>query len=145
MKIKIVLGIILGISLLNTSCKKEGCTDVDATNFNSEAKKDDGTCAFEGRNVVWFGESTANNLVSDGATSLTYYVDNQIVGSSAANIYWNVSPACGQDASVTITKSLGGVKSQAYTYKVVDQTGWEYWSGILNFNANTCTSLELTW
>jgi hypothetical protein len=145
MKIKWTFGILLGLGLLTTSCKKEGCTDVDATNFNVDAKKDDGTCSYEGRQVVWYGESAANSLVLDGATSLTYYVDGQLVGSSAANIYWNVAPDCGQDASVTITKNLGSVKTQAYTYKVLDQTGWEYWSGVLNFNANTCTSSELTW
>lgn len=28
------------------SCKKEGCTDATATNYNSEAKKDDGSCTY---------------------------------------------------------------------------------------------------
>jgi hypothetical protein len=28
------------------SCKKKGCIDQDAVNFNSEAKKDDGTCKY---------------------------------------------------------------------------------------------------
>lgn len=28
------------------SCKKEGCTDPQATNYNSEAKKDNGSCTF---------------------------------------------------------------------------------------------------
>ncbi len=28
------------------SCKKEGCIDPLATNFNAEAKKDDGTCIY---------------------------------------------------------------------------------------------------
>lgn len=29
------------------SCQKEGCTDPLATNFNEEAKKDDGTCSYD--------------------------------------------------------------------------------------------------
>lgn len=29
-----------------TSCKKKGCLDLDAVNYNSEAKKDDGTCKY---------------------------------------------------------------------------------------------------
>ena len=28
------------------SCKKEGCTDATANNYNAEAKKDDGTCLY---------------------------------------------------------------------------------------------------
>ena len=145
MKLKLSFGIALSVLFLTASCKKEGCTDIDATNYSSEAKKDNGSCTFEGRHVIWYGESTANSLELDGATTLTYYVDGQIAGSGAANIFWTGAPDCGQDGSITITKSLGGVKTQSYSYSVVDQTGWEYWSGILNFNANTCTSLELTW
>ena len=26
------------------ACKKKGCTDIDAANYNAEAKKDDGSC-----------------------------------------------------------------------------------------------------
>jgi hypothetical protein len=44
---------IIGLFLLgalvmttNTSCKKKGCTDNTATNYNSAAKKDDGTCLY---------------------------------------------------------------------------------------------------
>lgn len=30
----------------STSCKKKGCTDSSAVNYNTEAKKDDGTCKY---------------------------------------------------------------------------------------------------
>ena len=39
--------LIISLSLTITSCKKKGCTNVLATNYNSEAKKDDGTCIFD--------------------------------------------------------------------------------------------------
>lgn len=127
-----------------TSCKKEGCTDIDATNFDAEAKKDNGACTYEGNTVFWYGEDMANFLVDDGAVSLTYYVDNKIVGSSAAAVYWNgISPNCGASGLVTVSKDLGNAKTQAFTYEIVDQDGWIYWQGILNFNANTCLSFEL--
>lgn len=35
------------LAAVSTSCKKEGCTDVDATNYNAKAKKDDGSCTYE--------------------------------------------------------------------------------------------------
>ena len=34
-------------ALAVTACKKEGCTDPQATNFDSEAKKDDGSCIID--------------------------------------------------------------------------------------------------
>ncbi len=38
--------IICALSLTMFSCKKKGCTDSSANNFNMEAKKDDGSCTF---------------------------------------------------------------------------------------------------
>lgn len=35
------------IAVTAVSCKKEGCTDETAINYNSKAKKDDGSCTYE--------------------------------------------------------------------------------------------------
>lgn len=35
------------LTLGTVSCKKEGCTDSEANNYNSEAKKDDGSCTYD--------------------------------------------------------------------------------------------------
>lgn len=136
--------ILASISVL-TSCKKEGCIDPDSINFNGDAKKDDGTCQYEGRAVLWYGQATSIGLQNDDATALTFFVDGQVVGSSATSAYWTSGPECGQNGSITVTKNLGGVKSMSYTYSVKDQTGFQYWSGILNFTANSCEAVELIW
>lgn len=46
---KVLIAGILGLSLAFgvTSCKKKGCTDSDATNYDANAKKDDGSCEFD--------------------------------------------------------------------------------------------------
>jgi len=141
----LTVGLLIVGTTFFSSCKKEGCTDPDSTTYNEDAKDDDGSCLYEGEAVLWYGESASTGLVNDGATTLTYYVDGEIVGSSAATVYWTGSPECGQNGSITVTKDLGGVKNKAYTYSVKDQTGWEYWSGVLNFTANTCEATQLTW
>ncbi len=63
---------VLAVSILffATGCKKEGCTNQDATNYSSEADDDDGSCSFEGEVVFWYGESVANGLVAIGSTTL---------------------------------------------------------------------------
>ena len=50
------------------SCKKEGCTNADADNYDSSAKKDDGSCTYTGRHVIWYNSATAVNLAYDGTS-----------------------------------------------------------------------------
>jgi len=132
-------------TLIISSCQKDGCTDPDGTNFSSEATSNDGSCKFEGRTVLWFGENTANALINDGASNLTFYLDGNIIGSSATTVFWTGAPECGQTGSITATKDLGDLKNKSFSYSVVDDTGYEYWSGSLSIEANTCKSIELTW
>ncbi len=48
------------------SCKKKGCTDPSATNYNPDAKKDDGTCEF------CVGPSVSSNTIAcDQTLSIT--------------------------------------------------------------------------
>lgn len=44
---KKLLSLILIASLVLVSCKKEGCTDSQATNYNPDAEKNDGTCLYD--------------------------------------------------------------------------------------------------
>jgi hypothetical protein len=68
-----------------------------------------------------------------------------IVGSTATTNYGTSPPNCGDNGSITITKNLGNVKNKSFTYSVKDQTNFEYWSGIINFTANSCEAIELVW
>lgn len=46
-KLILVGAMALSFAFGTTSCKKKGCTDADATNYDAKAKKDDGTCQFK--------------------------------------------------------------------------------------------------
>jgi len=119
---------------LTSSCSKE-----------KGAEEDDGCCdGYCGGVVFWFNKATSDSLLEDGATSLTYYVDDTIVGSSATSVYWTGAPDCGQEGSVTVIKKLGSVKSKSFTYSIKDQRGHEYWKGTVEFKANTCSAEQLT-
>lgn len=61
------------VAVLATGCKKEGCTDSAATNYDSEAKKDDGSCSY--------AAAPAASLYTriGGNTALTAVVDTFIV------------------------------------------------------------------
>ncbi len=134
--------LIAGATTLS-SCRKEGCTDKTAKNYNQDAKKDDGTCTYEGSVVFWIDQSTSANLLIAGETSLTFYFDGVVVGSQAATTFWTGAPECGQNGSITVTKSLGGVKSKSFPFKVLDQDGITIWESNITLNANTCLKEHL--
>ncbi|PCJ81031.1 MAG: hypothetical protein COA49_06940 [Bacteroidetes bacterium] len=135
------VGILLTVSIVG--CKTEGCTDPDAVNWNPDADTFDGSCQFEGRAVLWYGEEVSNTK-QEWATSYSFYVDGAIVGSQAVTMFWTGAPDCGQASSITITKDLGNNNSMQSTYEVRDDQGYVVWSGSINFQANTCIAIELT-
>ena len=81
------IGLASLLLLSATACKKEGCMDVLATNYNEEAKKDDGSCiypTFEAPNTYTFTDGSGNNTVSytgqierlDQLTEMATYVNS---------------------------------------------------------------------
>jgi hypothetical protein len=136
---------ILMLSMAFVSCKKqEGCTDKNASNYSVDAEEDDGTCTYKGSVVFWYNQATSNYLTSDPPSqSLVFYVDGTVVGSTAANVYWNSAPSCGANGSITVEKDLGFSKSRAYNYSIVDNNNLELWSGSVTMDANTCLAFQL--
>jgi hypothetical protein len=86
--------LLLAVGLITVSCKKEGCTDESAINYNEEAKKEDGSCEYlqfgttsiEVSHVWGMGNSTPFELNTQYVhpmsgdtmtyTKLKYYVSN---------------------------------------------------------------------
>lgn len=61
-----------------TSCKKEGCTDPDATNYDEKAKEDDGSCEY----AVVNGEVTKSGNITANETWTSnniYFLDGKVV------------------------------------------------------------------
>ena len=73
-KMKSIGLIALALTVLISSCKKEGCTNIDALNYDNEAKTDDGSCKFEAENFV-------------GTYNVTGYAVDQFFGDTTAQSY----------------------------------------------------------
>ena len=144
----ICLSLIMGLTTTN-SCKKDnkikGCIDKDSQNYNSAAQEDDGSCLYSGQMVFWYDQAASAGLIADGATTLTFSLNSQVVDSRVTTIYWTTAPLCGDNGSISVTQDLGKKKTVAYNLSVKDQTGFEYWKETVNFDANTCTQFHLVW
>lgn len=138
---------LLSVAFVTDSCDNriKGCTDPDSINYDELAEKNDGSCRYEGQAVVWYGEEASEGLVEDGATALTFYVNGDVVGSSAASVYWADAPDCGENGSITFTEDLGKDRTRNFELSVKDQEGFEYWKTSIPLEANSCLVLELTW
>lgn len=105
---KIFLGALVMSALLTTSCKKKGCIDETATNYNSEAKKDNGSCTF------------TPDISLNGATSITIAVGAtyEELGATAAN-------KDGSSVDVTTISTVDNTKTGTYsvTYSATNENG----------------------
>ena len=94
---KVLLALGLAISIL--SCKKEGCTDQNATNYSEEAKKDDGSCLYKSFTLE---EVTENGTAY---TKVTGTIDESLTFSSSKN--YMISGGVFVDNGATLTIEAG--------------------------------------
>jgi hypothetical protein len=143
----LVLSLFL-LSALFYSCKKKGCTDENAINYSSEAKKDDGSCEYapqpkEGTlslkvNSLMNGESLAYNkafMMPDSSflsfTLCRMYLGNAyIIGYEATNEDVDLSGNYLLIDPTKLSYELGKLKEGTYT-------GWQFTFGVDSLTNNT--------
>ena len=127
-----------------TSCKKEGCTDDWATNYNSEAKKDDGSCKYSEKFIFWQDAVQADDWVNlYGVTSLYFYIDGQLIGSSAAGVYSLTEPSCDGSGISSTTIDLGSETSKNINIVIKDETNTVLIDESWNVFAGECNKYEI--
>ena len=71
---KLTATLLVAVTLFASSCKKEGCTDLDALNFDIEANSDDGSCTYQAQSFV-------------GTYNVTGYAVDQTFGDTTIQAY----------------------------------------------------------
>ncbi len=119
---------LLSIAGLN-GCKKAGCSNVNACNYDPDAKKDDGTCIDKGQVTFWQDSvgSQYDIVVTVNATETT--ISTPV----------NTAPACDFSGSATFSLCPG---SHNYTAREVSP-GTATWTGNAISVENGCTTIQL--
>lgn len=105
----------LTLGVLMTSCKKEGCTDASASNFNPDAKKDDNSCVYDEENTVPTtynftnvdinGQIVRLNLLKDLTAKMAEAATGTVTAQELLDIYENTS---GAYSEIATDKNLSG-------------------------------------
>ena len=136
--------LVLGLTF--TSCKKEkikGCTTSYATNYNSTAEEDDGSCSYSAKIIFWQKAASASTWPLS-VTALKFYFDGQYIGSCLATESTSSAPGCSSNGQASVTKNLGNSKIKTFSYSIKDQNNIEYDSGNITLNAaDACQSFEM--
>lgn len=79
MKKTIIYAVLFSAIAVTASCRKKGCTDETALNYNAEAKKDDGSCIADPR-VQFLGNYSVTDSSFGGGSFLSTEVYTLNVG-----------------------------------------------------------------
>ena len=128
MKTLIQIIVLSAIIISTISCQTEGCTDSNASNFESKATSDDGSCIYKGDAVFWVDSTFHFN-------DITIVIDTQLIG--IIDGYFNSKPDCGVPQAVNIELEAG-----IYEFTATDTLGATYNDTIL-IKKNRCNSKKI--
>ncbi|MEO9531254.1 MAG: hypothetical protein ABJG68_11980 [Crocinitomicaceae bacterium] len=96
MKRTAMMILVAGSMLAFGSCKKKGCTDMNANNYNQEAEKDDESCTYPVINTAGNGSSGDVNGAGGTASSSVQFTNNN------ATVGWDMAQSA-TEGSFTLT------------------------------------------
>lgn len=142
---------LIGFSII--SCKKEGCTDEFATNYEVKAKTNNLLCTYEGSLLFWMNESTSDSLkLNTGSKALRYWVqevwtDSLVqkvrVDSVNLNDFQDEVPECGEKDVPTYSAGLGLSDFRWVKYEIENEFGNIIYSDVVKMLANECVKVQL--
>ncbi|WP_107039293.1 hypothetical protein [Brumimicrobium mesophilum] len=141
------LGLLLSGGILFSSCKKEGCTNPVAENYDAKAKTSDKSCTYSVDVVFWFDEVTSQALMGSGIDKLKFYLNEENIGTSNTDIFWEEAPKCDEGGSIRFTKTLEKASFEPFYYYVTDADDEDQetiWSGITQLDTDSCRVIRLT-
>jgi hypothetical protein len=127
---------------LFSSCKREGCMNKAAKNYDPKAKESCGCCEFEAKVVFWYDQDTRDVFESMGVTSLTVKLNNTVMATSPLFAATVSAPAC-DSGGTTATLRLGNSRATFSIFVVEDQDGDVLFSEFVEVYPGQCVSVQM--
>ena len=128
-----------------SSCSKPGCTDSVAKNYSAKAKKDDGSCVYSEKLVIWQTAATALLEQNDGITGIQIYINGQLSGSFLSTNYFTAEPSCSQTGNFNTTIDMGKDDTKYVYLEIKDQNGIVIDAFNYMMIAGTCNTFEINY
>jgi hypothetical protein len=137
------IGLFISGAMLFSGCKKEGCTNPDADNFDGEAKTSDFSCVYTTEVVFWFKENISIGLQAAEIGKLDFLLNEEQIGQSGTDMFWEEAPECGTIGTIKFTRELTESRSEPFYYTVKDEEGFELWKGLTVLDIDSCRVIQL--
>jgi hypothetical protein len=124
---KILLSLVLGITLLLPMLTVSSCSKPD-----NIAKV-----------IVWQGQVNAASWNAFSVTSLTTYVNGELMASQAAGVYFNSTPTCASNGGMKFDINLKKNTTGRINVIIKGDDGVEYYNEQLDIKSTECNQLEL--
>ena len=105
-----------------SSCKKEGCTDLDATNFELDANSDDGSCTYQAQSFV--GTYNVTGIKVDQTFGDTTLQNYQLIITHSGQTTISISNLGNTSNVIAAT-----IKNSQLSIPLQDKNVVESWSG----------------
>jgi hypothetical protein len=107
----VITGLVLIVSLLGCS-RKKGCTDSKATNFDSSAKKDDGSCVFApSSSGIVLTDVNTDRVLTNTDSEIDYILNSEIDVTAKLTIEPGVVIQCSNGGGMYISGSSSALKA----------------------------------
>jgi hypothetical protein len=124
---KLILFLAVGSFAITTfsSCKKKGCMDSSATNYNSKAKKDDGSCLYKPFVTIIGANDTTINVgttYSDPGATATNKDGSSVTVTSTGQV--NAATVGDYEITYSATNENGTTTAKRTVHVVVGLDNW---------------------
>ena len=128
------------------SCRKQGCRDPLATNYDAKASNQfPCCCTYEGKCTFWFDQATSDSLINNNVDTLFIWLQNDIAGIIPTTNWVEAEPQCGSEQGATITLDMSSSSKLGMDCRVKASGGGQYWQLNIGFAGGLCKIEELVW